>query len=82
MARRRAVAKAKGRSKVTIKIPRELYQRLRGLIENTGFRSVTEFVVSVMRDLAAGGSLDDEAGLTGREVEMVRKRLRALGYLE
>jgi len=75
-------ASAKARSKVTIKIPRELYENLQGLIGGTGFRSVTEFIVSVLRDLAAGGRLDEENDLTAREIDMVRKRLRALGYLE
>jgi len=35
-----------------------------------------------MRDLAATGRLDEEVALTSREIEMVRKRLQALGYLE
>ena len=82
MAKKRAAAKARGRTKVTIKIPRELYEHLQNLGEGTGFRSVTEFVVSVMRDLAATGSLDEEIALTSREIKMVRKRLQALGYLE
>ncbi len=82
MAKKRRAAKGGAGSKVTIKIPRELYENLRGLIDGTGFRSVTEFVVSVMRDLVAGGPFDEETSLTSREIEMVRKRLRALGYLE
>ncbi|MCX5654654.1 MAG: CopG family transcriptional regulator [Planctomycetota bacterium] len=72
----------KGRDKVTIKIPRELYGRLVGMIKGTGFGSVTEFIVYVMRDLAAGGQLAQQKGLTAREVEAIRKRLKALGYLD
>ena len=72
----------KGRDKVTIKIPRELYQRLQGIIADTGFASVTEFIVYVMRDLAAGGRLEQEGGLTAGEVDLVRNRLRTLGYLD
>ena len=37
---------------VTLKIPRPLYNRLAELISGTGFRSVTEFSVYVLRDLA------------------------------
>ena len=71
------------RPRVTLKIPAELYERLKKLIEGTGFSSVTEFAVYVLRDVAAGGKLDDEShGLTTREVEAVRQRLRALGYIE
>lgn len=71
-----------GRDKVTIKIPRELYQRLGRMIEGTGFGSVTEFVVWVMRDLAAGGRLEARDGLSHEEVELIRNRLRTLGYLD
>ncbi len=68
---------------VTLKIPAELFENLGKLIENTGFRSVTEFAVHVLRDVAAGGKLSETApGLTNREVEAVRKRLQALGYIE
>ncbi len=68
---------------VTLKIPGELYDRLSELIANTGFRSVTEFATYVLRDVAAGGKLDSPApGLTAREVDAIRQRLRALGYIE
>jgi len=37
----------------------------------------------VMRDLAAGGRLRQEGqGLTPQEVDAIRKRLRALGYMD
>jgi Arc/MetJ-type ribon-helix-helix transcriptional regulator len=67
--------------KVTIKIPRELYEKLREMIEGTGFSSVTEFIVFVMRNLASSGKLKEEDKLTDEEVEAVRERLRRLGYL-
>jgi hypothetical protein len=73
----------KSRRVVTLKIPGELYDKLGELIKNTGFRSVTEFATYVLRDVAAGGKLDRKPpGLTDREVEAVRQRLRALGYIE
>jgi len=67
--------------RVTIKIPRHLYERLKEMIQETGFSSVNEFIVYVMRDIASGGRLDQETGLSKQEIEQVRKRLRALGYL-
>lgn len=71
------------RKPVTLKIPAELYDRLSDLIEGTGFRSVTEFAVYVLRDVAAGGKLQaPHPGLNEREIEAVRQRLRALGYIE
>jgi hypothetical protein len=57
---------------VTLKIPRPLYERLQVVIEGTGFRSVTEFVLYVLRDLAGDESHD---------MDVVKKRLEDLGYL-
>ena len=74
-----------GRNKVTIKIPRELYDNLRKLIQGTGFGSVTEFVVHVLRDVSSGGKLNSESGEGGisrDEIELIRKRLKSLGYIE
>ena len=33
----------------TISIPRELYRRVEGVIEGTGFRSPTEYIVFLVR---------------------------------
>lgn len=76
---------------VTLKIPRALYERLREIIAATGFRSVTEFAVYVLRDLAssrgAAGETSEtrresgEPALTAEEIEAIRRRLRSLGYL-
>ena len=78
-----AQRKRRASSAVTLKIPAELYDNLAKLIEGTGFRSVTEFAIHVLRDVASGGKLEkDETGLTAHEVQIVRERLKALGYLE
>jgi len=68
--------------KVTIKIPRELYRKLGQMIEGTGFSSVTEFIVFVLRTLASSGELRGEDRLTAEEVRAIRERLRRLGYLK
>ncbi|MCK5552865.1 MAG: CopG family transcriptional regulator [Deltaproteobacteria bacterium] len=67
--------------KVTIKIPRKLYDRLRNIIEDSGFNSVTDFIVYVMRDIASTGKIEATDGLTSEEIEQIRRRLRNLGYL-
>jgi len=69
-------------SKVTIKIPRELYRTLRHSIEGTGFSSVSEFIVFVMRTVASSGEIKGSGGLTPEEVRAIRERLRKLGYLK
>ena len=72
-------------SDVTLKIPRPLYERLSHVIEGTGFRSVTEFCVYVLRDLVAthdGRATRDGDELTQEEIAAIRRRLQALGYLD
>lgn len=70
----------KTRDKVTIKIPKELYNSLQKIIENTGFSSVTEFITFAMRSLVSGKSLEKEE-LSSEEIKKVRERLKALGYI-
>lgn len=67
--------------KATIKIPKQLYLSLKKQIKGTGFSSVTDFIVYVMRDIAATGKLDSNATLTKEEISEIRKRLKQLGYL-
>lgn len=75
--------------KATIKIPRNLYNNLKKITEDTGFNSVTEFIVYVMRDLVSTTELEredneelNEENLSGKEIKMIRKRLQSLGYLD
>lgn len=68
--------------RVTLKIPRPLYERLQHLVDGSGYRSVNEFVVHVLRDLVAELRQPSSDGLTPREIELVKQRLRNLGYLD
>ena len=67
---------------VTLKIPRPLYDRLSLVIEDTGFRSVTEFCVYVLRDLVSASETPHAPTPPTEEIDAVKQRLRALGYLE
>ncbi len=74
-------------SKVTIKIPGPLYNRIAKIVAGSGFNSVTDFIVYVLRDLVSAsdkteikGKIED-ASLSKDEVEAIRKRLKSLGYL-
>lgn len=40
-------------NQVTLKIPRPLYEQLKQVIQGSGFHSVTEFAVYVLRDLVS-----------------------------
>lgn len=55
--------------KVTIKIPRPLYNKLQQIVAATGFDSVTDFIVYCMRDI-----------VTSKEKGDIKERLRQLGY--
>ncbi len=67
--------------KVTIKIPRTLYNKLKEQIGVTGFNSVTDFIVYLLRDIVASGKLDQDISLTKKEIALIKKRLKTLGYL-
>ncbi len=68
------------KDKVTIKIPRPLYEKLKIILEGSGYNSVTDFVVFVLRDLVASSTRADEK-INGKEIEEIKRRLRNLGYL-
>ncbi|MGD2245336.1 MAG: CopG family transcriptional regulator [Candidatus Aminicenantes bacterium] len=82
-----AIQKRAVDTKVTIKIPGILYNRLAETIAGSGFNSVTDFIVYVLRDLVSTQSqakkteLTDKSILTREEIEAIRKRLKSLGYL-
>ena len=67
--------------KVTIKIPRQLYDNLKQIIEGSGFNSVTDFIVYVLRDVASHSVIKEESELSQEELSLIRKRLKHLGYL-
>ncbi|OGP92884.1 MAG: hypothetical protein A2156_09995 [Deltaproteobacteria bacterium RBG_16_48_10] len=69
------------KEKVTIKIPRSLYDNLTEIIRESGFNSVTEFIVYILRDLISSRSAQKEPTLSKDEIEAIKKRLKSLGYL-
>ncbi len=74
-------------SKVTIKIPGPLYNRISRIVAGSGFNSVTDFIVYVLRDLVStreetsGAEKIGDTSLSKEEIEAIRKRLKSLGYL-
>lgn len=82
-----AIKRSLNSEKVTIKIPRALYTHLADTIEDSGFNSVTEFIVYVLRDLVSTQMDKKEVrrpgktNLTKEEIEAIRNRLKSLGYL-
>jgi len=71
-------------NKVTIKIPRPLYDKIQQLVEGSGFNSATDFIVFVLRDLisesnAAGRGESNE--FSPEELATLKQKLKNLGYL-
>ena len=60
-------------------LPPELYKRLEERAKATGFGSAHEYVVFILEEVLKEGV---EEALTEEQEEEVKKRLRALGYLE
>ena len=71
--------------KVTIKIPRPLYDKIREAVAGSGFSSPTDFVVYVLRDVLGEmqeqGRRAESRDANAAEIEAIRNRLRDLGYL-
>jgi Arc/MetJ-type ribon-helix-helix transcriptional regulator len=75
--------------KVTVKIPRPLYERIQEVICDSGFSSATDFIVFVLRDLVGDRALEKtnpEADVarnnfTNDELAGIRRKLENLGYL-
>ena len=62
----------------------ELYGRIEGRVHATEFHSVEEYVTFVLEEVLGGEeeSEEEEPTFSEEEEEEVKKRLRALGYLE
>ena len=76
------MTKNNGRDKVTLKIPRPLYNKISEVIANSGYNSVTDFVVYVLRDLMGSRQVPGDDQDTKPGMQSVRQHLKALGYLE
>jgi len=67
----------------TISIPITLYKRIKELIKGTGFTSVSQFVIYVLRE--AVSSMENEKlksqALSEDEKMRIIERLKKLGYL-
>jgi len=71
------------RKYTTISIPVALYRRIRELIKGTGFTSVSQFVIYVLREVVSSMEEKKLKSQVVSEEEKMRiiERLKRLGYL-
>lgn len=60
-----------------VRIPRDLYRKIEEIIEGTNWTSVDDYVVDKLK-----GVLPVEPVYTKEEEELIKERLRRLGYIE
>jgi len=79
-----AEVKAKPTRKyTTVSIPVTLYNRIKKLIEETGFTSVSDYVTYVLREVVAMHEESKRAEpFTEEDKERIKQRLKALGYID
>ena len=67
----------------TVSIPQTLHERLEKLIkEKHGFKSVSDYVTYVLREVVAmHETKETPEPFTSEDVEEIKARLKALGYL-
>ncbi|MCD6562728.1 MAG: hypothetical protein J7K23_02275 [Thermoproteales archaeon] len=67
--------------KVTIEIPKELYEKAQKYIQESGgeFKSVNELVEFVLNELLS--EEEEETVFTPEEEEKIKQRLKSLGYI-
>jgi len=63
--------------RVAVKINKELYEKVKEKIEGTSIASVEEYV-----ELLLENEFPEETEYTAEEEELIRERLRRLGYIE
>ena len=68
--------------KRNVSLPVELYGRIEARVKATEFSSVDEYVTFILEEVLKGEGGEPEAIFTKEEEEEVKKRLKALGYLD
>jgi Arc/MetJ-type ribon-helix-helix transcriptional regulator len=63
-----------------ITIPEKLAERIDQRIKGTAFPSVSAYIAYVLTEVLGEG--ESEEGFSAEDEELVKKRLRALGYLD
>lgn len=70
------------RKYTTVSIPVSLYERIKNVMEGTGFKSVSDYVTYILREVISMHERERMASpFSEEDVERIKEKLRALGYL-
>ncbi len=64
-----------------VSIPTSLYKKIEGMVKGSKITSVSSYVAKVLRESLSKEEATQEA-LTKEDEEKVKKRLKALGYID
>lgn len=62
---------------VSVNIPRRIYMNIKEKISDTKYSSVEEYIIAKLEE-----EISQDSAYTKEEEELIKERLRRLGYLE
>lgn len=65
----------------TVKIPKDIIEKIKERIQGTEFKSVEEYITFVLQEVIKDDEEPDEV-FSEEDEKKVKERLRALGYLD
>lgn len=65
----------------SVSIPATLFKKIEQRIKDTGFPSVSSYVIYVLREIVTEKGKEEKQPFSKQDEERVKNRLRALGYL-
>jgi len=71
-----------GKEFVNISIPEELFDRIKGAMGSTKFKSVDDFVAYLLREAISKLEAKQQDFFTKEEEKKAKERLKGLGYLD
>jgi len=73
---------ASAKKYTSISVPVTLHKRIKGMMVNTGFKSVSDYATYVLREVVVMHETERIANpFTTEDVEKIKTRLKALGYI-
>ncbi|MEM2351273.1 MAG: CopG family transcriptional regulator [Thermoproteota archaeon] len=70
------------RKYTTVSIPTVLYKRIKTIMKGTGFKSVSDYVTYVLREVVSMHEMEKMSQpFSSEDIKRIKERLRALGYL-